>query len=158
MPGAGEFLPLGDPGELHLQEIEIVRDRVQVAARLIYLAQREGVFVWHKHGMPEWGCSIVRARCRGLRDATPASAAFFAQGTMQPACGPGRPAPRLLKGKHPEKMVALVAFWLHGVLVDFVSHCISLIPDATISATRKAGEAAFLISKCWISFGSGRGI
>jgi hypothetical protein len=33
--------------ELHLQEFEIVGDRVQVAAGLIDLAQRERAFVWH---------------------------------------------------------------------------------------------------------------
>jgi class 3 adenylate cyclase len=39
--------------KLSLDEVEVVGDRVQVAARLVDLAQRERVFAWRTHGMPE---------------------------------------------------------------------------------------------------------
>jgi hypothetical protein len=47
MPSAvrASSLLVGKPGELHLQKFEIVGDRVQVAAGLIDLLQRELAFV-----------------------------------------------------------------------------------------------------------------
>jgi hypothetical protein len=48
-----------DTRELSLDEVEVVRDRGEVGARQVDLAQRERVFVWHAHGMPEAGCSTV---------------------------------------------------------------------------------------------------
>jgi hypothetical protein len=42
-------------------EIEIISEHREVGSRLINLLQRKATFFWHRHGMPEAGCPIVRA-------------------------------------------------------------------------------------------------
>jgi hypothetical protein len=64
---ARQLLPRRHSREPLLDEFEIVADRVQVAAGLIDLAQRERAFVWHTHVMPEVGCSIVSGDRPGIR-------------------------------------------------------------------------------------------
>jgi hypothetical protein len=54
------FLSCRHSGELALDEFEIVGDRVQVAAGLIDLAQRERAFVWHAHVLPESSYAAVK--------------------------------------------------------------------------------------------------
>jgi hypothetical protein len=47
------------PRELGLDEVEAVFDREEVGAREVDLAQRERVFIWHTHGMPENGLWLL---------------------------------------------------------------------------------------------------
>jgi hypothetical protein len=49
------------PRELSLEEVEVVGDRVEVAARLVDLSQRERVLVLHTHGTAEDDCSNVKS-------------------------------------------------------------------------------------------------
>ena len=56
---APDRAPRRHPRELQLHELEIVLDRVKVAAGLIDLAQGEGDLVWHADVVPEDGCATV---------------------------------------------------------------------------------------------------
>jgi hypothetical protein len=49
-----------------LKEVEVVGDCGEVGAREVDLSQRERVLVWHAHGIPEVGCSIVYGRLRSV--------------------------------------------------------------------------------------------
>ena len=51
-------------------EIEIVSEHREVGSRFLDLLQREAVFFWHRHGMPEEGCPVVRAPLISVRDVT----------------------------------------------------------------------------------------
>jgi hypothetical protein len=48
-------LPRRQPGKLLHDDVEVVLDRVEVAARLIDLSQRKSEFIPHAHGMQESG-------------------------------------------------------------------------------------------------------
>ena len=48
-----QLLPRRQPGKLLHDDVEVVLDRVEVAAGLIDLLQRKSMFISHAHGMPE---------------------------------------------------------------------------------------------------------
>jgi hypothetical protein len=50
-----QLLPRRQPGKLLHDDVEVVLDRVEVAARLIDLSQRKSEFIPHAHGMQESG-------------------------------------------------------------------------------------------------------
>jgi hypothetical protein len=61
--GLGEIATRRLVGELAGAEFEIAFNQGEVGSRLIHVSQREDVFVWHVHVMPERGYSIPVVLC-----------------------------------------------------------------------------------------------